>query len=204
MIFVACCQISLDQEARGSRQIDYDALTLRLRAQIVNRTNALNDVAEAIAHLGYAVEGPTFWTTIANDPSYSPAHRRKCVFALFRRYGVVPNDVAWLANTLDKPTWLSDSDVEPVTVLTGWIPVDPSLSCTTFRIKVLSDQCCVYFVIVGEGIRPDVLYRALRWNQAWEAGMQDRIITQIGVFDELSVSPKPLPAASRMDGQSVR
>jgi hypothetical protein len=89
----------------GSPRVDIDALEAAIRA------------------LGRVHEAPRFWTAIADDARFSAAHRRRVVFALFRRHVHPPTTLGALGAMLDRPRWLSPDSIEPVSHLGGEVPV---------------------------------------------------------------------------------
>src|SRR5256885_5191590 len=69
-------------------RLNFELLDRKLLEMIRDKGVGVDDLQKAIEHLGKPVEDPQFWTQIANDDSFSVEHRRKCVFAFFRRHGM--------------------------------------------------------------------------------------------------------------------
>jgi hypothetical protein len=66
---------------------------------------------KALLRLGPVTEEPTFWTRIANDPTYDERHRALCIYELFKRQirtGMTLGEVADIVNASGKPTWLTE------------------------------------------------------------------------------------------------
>jgi hypothetical protein len=185
-ILTGCCRTQPRETLTRNGAIDYQVLTRRLQGTIISHETSLDELDEAISRLGSLAENTTFWTRIANDSSYSLPHRSKCIFALFRRHGLLGGCISLLAERLARPTWLRDEDIEEITVITGWIPVGTSPDCTVFRLKVLSDTYSIYLKVLGTDIDRAQLSRVLRQNSFWQSGMKDALIMQIGLFDEFT------------------
>src|SRR3954463_6463345 len=130
---------------RADGGINFAALNERLLAVISDKRSTEEDLRRAIDHLGRPVESPKFWTAIANDDAYKTEHRRKCIFAFFRRHTMAESSLTSLASILDNPTWLHFDRIQRIDVLTGWIPVEATINDTVFRVPVLSDRYSIYF-----------------------------------------------------------
>src|SRR5262245_17481718 len=122
-----------------ARAVDFAQLEIELRSTITNRAVTDEVLLQAISRLGKVSEPPDFWTRIANDSSYTLTHRRRCIFALVRRHGMSCTSIEPLARRLTPATWLRDEDIELVTHVFGWIPIDFTLEDSVFRIRVLPD-----------------------------------------------------------------
>ena len=65
----------------------------------------------------------SFWTQVANDPSYRLFHRVVAVREVFRRYVTVPMLLSDVARLLDGARWLPHALVEEIKTMGGEIPV---------------------------------------------------------------------------------
>jgi hypothetical protein len=105
--------------------------------------------AEAVRRLGRANEPPSFWTAIANDPTYPLAHRRTAVLQLFMRHVAPGTPLAQLVRILDGAPWLEDEDVALVEDIGGFAGLTTGLGDIAFRITVLPDSDAGAFVFLA-------------------------------------------------------
>ncbi len=82
-------------------------------------------------------ETPSFWSKIANDPSYGDFHRRKAAIEIFKRHVHVGMPISKLKQILNHPTWLQRNDVKRVDSVIGWIPVTMNFEDSVFILAVL-------------------------------------------------------------------
>ena len=106
---------------------------------IADRDASATRLVDAIRGLGPVTEPARSWSAIANDDGYSPEHRRRAVFELFRRHASPGMTLGDLGRLLDGATWLHDDDVSVVTALGGKIPVEWTLADTVFVLAVFPD-----------------------------------------------------------------
>jgi hypothetical protein len=159
---------------------DIDAV---LRSTITNKTASDEALLQAISRLGPRTEPPTFWTEIANDPSYSLWHRTRAVFALFRRHGRTCDSLACLKAVLEPAIWLSESAITKVTPPSGPIPVGTeNPGDTVFQISVFHGPPSIYIRLMGE-VPIENFSRVLREQQPMIKA-QNAIIFEIGYFDD--------------------
>jgi hypothetical protein len=101
-----------------------------------------------------ADDPPHFWSKIANDPKFPDFHRRSAVFELFRRNIRAGTLLSETTRLLDKPTWLTESDIMEVDMLQGKIPVDIVPNDTIFSIAVIpekgDDVSAIYLRLQGD------------------------------------------------------
>jgi hypothetical protein len=84
-------------------------------------------------------EDAKFWVNIANSDQYNQDHRRRAVFALFKRHISPPTTLIELVSILDNPTWLKREDIRVVSELAGQIPVTFNQKDTVFVLSVFPD-----------------------------------------------------------------
>lgn len=138
-------------------------------------------LAEAVRSLGPGDEPPRFWSGIANDPAYPPAHRRTAVLQLFRRHVRPRSTLREAGAVLEGAPWLEDGDVVIVEDVGGALPVAPGADRTIARIAVMPGSgppCFVFLAVAGEVEAADVA-AALR-----SAGGAEAEIVEIGVYPE--------------------
>lgn len=80
------------------------------------------DVAQAARRVSDDEVPAGVWARIANDSTYGSAHRRVCIFELFRRHVHPGSTVAEIGRLLNRPTWLLDQDVRELQDLSGRLP----------------------------------------------------------------------------------
>jgi len=66
---------------------------------------------------------PSFWSSIANDKSYSDKKRQVAVVELFQRFVHPGITMKQFADVLNKPTWLKDNEVDFSPIGTGYYPL---------------------------------------------------------------------------------
>jgi hypothetical protein len=148
---------------------------------IASRETSPDRLAEAVRALGPAGEPHGFWSAIANDSSYPPAHRRTAVLQLFLRHVRPGATLAAVGGLLGGAAWLEDGDVLLVEDIGGALPVEPREGRTIARIAVLAKQgsaCFVFLAVAGEVEAADVAF-ALRGADGSEAE-----IVEVGVHPE--------------------
>jgi hypothetical protein len=135
----------------NSAKIDLEALQSRLFVVITNRAASDEELLQAISSLGKVTEPPSFWTAIADDKSYSIFHRRRAVFALFRRHCRAGDLMSDLRKKLAPGHWLDESYVRAVEATFGQLdsPIMPEPGMSLFRVSVLYGAS-VYFLLQGE------------------------------------------------------
>jgi hypothetical protein len=150
---------------------------------------------QALRQLGPVEEPPEFWTKIANSTGYSPDHRRRAVFELFRRHVHPPIAVAELARLLHRPTWLRDEDVSIVSRLGGKIPVKFDFADTVFVIGVLPDlgdgrlvHWSIYLRVRGHVDR-QLFVDALRAGASSASGVEAAPVLEYGLSPADPASP---------------
>jgi len=122
----------------------------------------------ALDALGDTIEPPEFWSKVANDHGYSPFHRRKCIFELFKRHIKAGISLAGLAATLDKPTWLKRENVVIVTRLGGKLPFSWSSQDTVVMIYPDLPQgnySAIYLKIGHKELQAENIFTLLKDNE---------------------------------------
>jgi len=116
-----------------------------------------DDLWRAAEALGDVSEPPTFWSSIANDPTMRPDHRALALAELTTRH-VVPGTttVAEFAQMIDGASGQEDSGVNVVTALGGKIPVRASIEDTVATIALPGDRGAIYLTIAGRWGAADV------------------------------------------------
>lgn len=152
----------------------------------VIRDRAASDAewVSALALLQETSEPPTFWSEIANDPSYPAAHRRRAVFQLLRRHAHGGMTLGELARLLNGPSWLSRPQVRAVAHLHGKIPVSLGPDRSVFAIRPelpAGDNSAIYLGIAGHEIDEENLFSILKGR----AGPRDEdpIVLEIGLSE---------------------
>ena len=135
---------------RQSSDKRYVSTLLDAAASVPDVTNAARRVADTDI-------SATAWAKLANDPAYSPLHRRICVFELFRRHVHPGSTAANIASLLDRPTWLLDEHVRELEDIGGRVPpVTLNADDSVFAIDVLpptapvSDLWSIYLRMRGQ------------------------------------------------------
>lgn len=187
------CQTTQKPTGHTASQAAVENLNADLRKRamrtIADRDASLKEIRDAIAHLGPPSEGRKFWTDIANDASYSDAHRRICILAFFSRHGLDCDGVRKLGMVLQKPTWLKDSHIETVSAPDEWVL--PAEGSQVFRIAVLPDYsnpfAAVYIGVVEIDGKMDrsTFSHILRGTPAYLLRTQDALIGNMAVYDTI-------------------
>jgi hypothetical protein len=119
--------------------IDYQEIDARLFSVLTNKAASDEDLLRAISRLGKVTEPASFWTKIADDPSYSLLHRTRAILALFRRHCGDKTTCHELRNTIAPAQWMRESLIqkfdEPYAGLPPFSPLGGDT--TVFRIRVL-------------------------------------------------------------------
>jgi hypothetical protein len=129
------------------------------RERILEKSISESDLKAAISKLGDVTEPASFWVSIANDPTYSPAHRAIAICQLFKRHAREPMQLGDLAKLLNDPDWIHPGTVTAVDHLKGELPVEWNLGETVLAIRLFP----------GEVEAPPVLYLRLSQRLAAEA-----------------------------------
>src|SRR2546421_7996020 len=124
--------------ARGA--VDFARMDMELQSVITNKASSQTDLLQAISRLGRVAEHASFWTTIANDPTYSAEHRRRCAMAFFRRHGRFCTGLRQLAGMLSPSNWFEKGDIEEVRSVFGAAPVEVTEGDTVFKIRIFPSQ----------------------------------------------------------------
>jgi len=88
--------------------------TARLRA-IADASTRDTDLIRAIHSLGAVNEPASFWTAIIGNPEFSSTHRRRCLFAFFRRHayaGITLNELLQVGSVGE---WFDDDQIVDMT-----------------------------------------------------------------------------------------
>lgn len=135
---------------------------------IADPNTSQSTLIDAIQNLGSVTEDPEFWTAIANGDQYSQDHRRRAIFALFQRHVSVGKTLGELAQLLDHPTWLADSDVQRQDILGGRLPVQWTSDDSIIILHVFKDlpdgvytNWAIYLRVAGK-IEPTAVSELLR------------------------------------------
>src|SRR5712671_5199865 len=80
--------------------VDFTKLDMELRSVIQDRRTSDEDLLQAISRMGKVTEKPEFWKAIADDPACDTPHRRRVIFALFRRHGRPCTSLVQLAHVI--------------------------------------------------------------------------------------------------------
>lgn len=149
---------------------------------IANKQSDVKAVDAAIHSLGPVTEAASFWAEIANDTSYRPEHRRRCVFQLFRRHVRKGMSLAEVAQQLNRPNWLPDENVHEVKLIGGLIPVKITPGDTVIALIILppaqGDKSAVYLRVGGK-VRENELGKVLRGEPGGEQ-IANRKLNEIG------------------------
>jgi hypothetical protein len=151
-----------------------------LRGIVTGRKATDEAVLGAVSRLGPVNEPPSFWVSIANDSTYPDFHRRRAVFALFRRHAHRCTSLRQLSKILQHPTWLSDGGIREISYLTGSIPVEMNPGEKVFEVLVLAGPV-IYIRILGDINRDDL--SAWLLNPHTER-LEDAVILQFGYGDD--------------------
>lgn len=158
----------------------FGLMNRQLYAVLLDRNSNDEEVVEAISRLGPVTESPRFWTQIANDTTYSDKHRRRAVYALFRRHAHFCNSGKALRDVLSQPNWFHDSDISEVTAVAGSIPVEWNSGEKVFSIMVL-DGPIIYIRTLAETSRGDLSELLLNPHPN---PTLDAVIFQYGYLDD--------------------
>jgi hypothetical protein len=124
------------------------------------------------------------WAKIANDPAYRVAHRRLCIFELFRRHVRAGMKASELARLLHGALWLDDRDVRLVEDVSGWLPVKMTFEDTVFELRILpnregpSEFFAIYLRMAG--LVPRTAFVSLLRGEEVDAPLADATILEIG------------------------
>jgi hypothetical protein len=111
------------------------------RERILEKSISESDLKAAISKLEDVTEPASFWTGIANDPSYSAAHRAIAICQLFKRHVKKALPIVDLARLLDGPDWIDSATVTAVDHLKGELPVEWNLGETVLAIRLFPRDC---------------------------------------------------------------
>lgn len=160
---------------------DFAKRDSELRAVIKDRQTSDEDLLQAISRMGKVTEKAEFWKDIADDPTYDTPHRRRVIFALFRRHGQVCTGVVQLARTIGPAKWLQEAKVTKITALTGRIPVDLNLGESVFSFPVLGGPS-VYVRVLGD--MSSTNFSHLLRQEKSNGDQKDGVILQFGFGDD--------------------
>ena len=160
---------------------DFARLDDQLHALIKDKSTPDPTLLEAISRLGKISEPPAFWIQIANDPGYTIQHRRRAVFALFRRHAEYVRELHLLGQFLESSEWFQERSVEKVPFVFGWVPVPPAPNEIIFTISVLGGWK-IYMRVAGDVEESTV--REILSGKEGEGLDMDLIITQYGYGDD--------------------
>lgn len=168
---------------------DFVRLDEQLHALIKEKSTPDALLLEAISRLGKVTESPAFWTQIANDPSYSSQHRRRAVFALFRRHAEKIGELHLLGEILKPAKWLQESSIVKLPFVFGAVPVDVNPNESIVCISVLYGGD-IYIRILGN-VEESAVREVLLGKEVKEVSF---VVMQFGYvdgYDEWLRSPAP-------------
>jgi hypothetical protein len=87
---------------------------------------------------GQVGEPAAFWAELANNADLEASCRRVCVLELFRRHVQPGMSLDEVADILDGPTWLEESDVTDFAQYSGYVPLPLTQGDGDFGIHVLA------------------------------------------------------------------
>lgn len=141
------------------------------------------DLRRAAGALGTMAEPPSFWTTIADDPRYRPAHRWRAIVHLLRRH-LQPgrSTLGDFARLLGGHRCLRMDGIDVVTVLAGKIPVRWTPGDTVFVCRALTDvesgPWALYLRVAGRVSREQFI--DLLHGRPVEPGVEAARVVEIG------------------------
>jgi hypothetical protein len=170
-----------------------------LLLKIANRNISYKELVTAVERLGYATEPtkfwkslerlgsatepPKFWSDIANSTEYTELHRRVAVAELFKRHIRPGMKLSELAEVLDSPTWMENSNVSTVESIYGYVPLMGLSPGTVFAVHLFPRLpglgWFIYLRISGE-IRRDDFLKVLRGHDV-EQKVRDAEILEFGL-----------------------
>jgi hypothetical protein len=140
--------------------------------RISQRTISEEELSLEISRLGGDAVPPSFWVAIANDGTFSPGHRAKCVCQLFERSIHGPIDIVDLARLLEGATWLGTSAITVVTHIRGELPVDWNLGEGVLAIHLFPGQTAeevVLYLRLSRALAPEAFVQVMKNPQAQAA-----------------------------------
>jgi len=154
-----------------------------LLLKIANRNISYKELVKAVERLGYETEPPKFWSDIANSTEYTELHRRFAVAELFKRHIRPGMKLSELAEVLDSPTWMENSNVRTVESIYGYVPLMRLSPGTVFAVHLFPRLTglgwFIYIRISGEIGRDDFL-KVLRGYDV-EQKVRDAEILEFGL-----------------------
>ena len=90
-------------------------------SKIVQKDISIDGLISAIESLENVAESPEFWSNIANNIDYSPAHRRICIFQLCRRHLRSGMNLSEFVTALDAQ-WLPRKNFHLIDHIRGKLP----------------------------------------------------------------------------------
>jgi hypothetical protein len=182
----------LPEHSGMAERVDFKKWDSQLHSIITNNTASTTELLEAISRLGRVTEPPALWTAVVNDPNFSKDHRRKSIFALFRRHGRYCTGLRELAKVISSPKWFQVSDITEVTYVFGNIPVELNKDETVFRIMVLSSEHeggpSIYVRLMGH-VKKDVFSKLLFGTA--DPTQDDVVVLQCGFTDNYEIWLQP-------------
>jgi hypothetical protein len=133
--------------------------TEEMLAAISDPATPLDAVRDAIARLPSVAGSPRLWLGVAADVRFSADHRARVVSAFFHRHIPDGTTLGELATQLEQPPWLSEDDVDVVSVMAGKLPVRWSPDETVIVLRPSFDGRpvgAVYLTVRGHLERPTV------------------------------------------------
>ena len=181
-IVASSVALVLGQVGWAQTLTNFETLERELRANITNQHTPDDLLLESISRLGPVAEPASFWTRIADDTNYSLSHRRRAVFALFRRHCDKIGGISDLRRVLMPCAWLKNSRIEKVPFVFGWVPVEVNSGESIFTISVLNGPK-IYIRMRG-----DIDYRRfvseLFGREGEQSANVDMTVLQFGYGDD--------------------
>jgi hypothetical protein len=91
---------------------------------------------------------------VADDASLARETRAEAIFSLFANNVKPPGGAVAMSEIFRCNNWLSDTNLEGVYIVTGWVPIDWTFSDTAFCLRLFPDkeglsQWTIYFSLSG-------------------------------------------------------
>jgi len=134
---------------------------------------------KVVERLGSIKESPKFWSDIANSTEYTEFHRRVAVAELFKRHIRPGMKLSELAEVLDSPTWMENSNISTVESIYGHFPLLGLSPGTVFAVHLFPRLpglgWFIYLRISGEIGRDDFL-KVLRGHDVEQRVREAKIL----------------------------
>lgn len=141
-----------------------------------------NELLSEVSRLHDAGEPASFWTTIAGDDSYTPAHRAIAICQFFKRHVSTPVSLGKLAYMLQETRWFSNSEIAVVAHLKGEMPVQWVTGETVVTVRAFAgaqDTVPVLYLRLSEPVQVNELIVFFR-NPAADNALRHILVQEAG------------------------